>query len=86
MREPQWTLSAFICPHGKKHCSYVRPSWWFWLSSTMWSPGRRSAGIRPEVARLLVARGDDLGAIMTFGSLQSGIVHARKSIRAAAAR
>jgi len=33
-------------------------------------------GIRPEVARLLVAQGYDFRAIKTFGSLQNGVVHA----------
>jgi rsbT co-antagonist protein RsbR len=33
-------------------------------------------GIRPEVARLLVAQGYDLRSIKTFGSLQNGIVQA----------
>ncbi len=41
-------------------------------------------GIRPEVARLLVAQGHDLGAIRTFGSLQNGIVHAMKRVRGVA--
>ena len=40
-------------------------------------------GIRPEVARLLVAQGYDLGAIKTFGSLQNGIIHAMKRARGA---
>jgi rsbT co-antagonist protein RsbR len=35
-------------------------------------------GIRPEVARLLVAQGYDLSGIKTFGSLQNGIIHAMK--------
>lgn len=33
-------------------------------------------GIRPEVARTLVAEGQDLSAVKTFGSLQNGIIHA----------
>jgi rsbT co-antagonist protein RsbR len=33
-------------------------------------------GIRPEVAQTLVGLGTDLGAIVTRGSLQSGIAHA----------
>jgi rsbT co-antagonist protein RsbR len=40
-------------------------------------------GVRPEVARLLVAQGHDLSHIKTFGSLQHGIVHAMKRGRAA---
>lgn len=43
-------------------------------------------GIRPEVARLLVAQGHDLGAIRTFGSLQNGIVDAMKRVRGRASR
>jgi rsbT co-antagonist protein RsbR len=41
-------------------------------------------GIRPEVARLLVAQSHDLGAIKTFGSLHHGIAHAMKRARRAA--
>jgi rsbT co-antagonist protein RsbR len=43
-------------------------------------------GIRPEVARLLVAQGHDLGAVRTFGSLQNGIVDAMKRVRGIASR
>ena len=43
-------------------------------------------GIRPEVARLLVAQGHDLGAVRTFGSLQNGIVDAMKRVRGRASR
>ncbi len=38
-------------------------------------------GIRPEIARRLVAQGHDLGAVQMFGSLQNGIVHALKRAR-----
>jgi rsbT co-antagonist protein RsbR len=38
-------------------------------------------GIRPEVARLLVAQGHDLSAVRTFGSLQSGIIYAMERAR-----
>jgi rsbT co-antagonist protein RsbR len=40
-------------------------------------------GVRPEVARLLVAQGYDLSRIKTFGSLQNGIVSAMKRKREA---
>ncbi|WP_437279674.1 PAS domain S-box protein [Sorangium sp. So ce375] len=40
------------------------------------------SGIRPDVARVLVGLGADLDGVATFGSLQSGIVHA---LRGAAA-
>ncbi len=43
-------------------------------------------GIRPEVARLLVAQGHDLSAVRTFGSLQNGIVDAMKRARDLALR
>ena len=43
-------------------------------------------GVRPEVARLLVAQGHDLGGVRTFGSLQNGIVDAMKRVRGAASR
>lgn len=33
-------------------------------------------GIRPEVARVLVALDADLGGLVTKGTLQSGILHA----------
>lgn len=43
-------------------------------------------GVRPEVARLLVAEGHDLSGVRTFGSLQNGIVDAMKRVRGAALR
>jgi rsbT co-antagonist protein RsbR len=43
-------------------------------------------GMRPEIARLLVAEGHDLSSVRTFGSLQNGIVDAMKRVRGGASR
>lgn len=39
------------------------------------------SGIRPDVARTLVAIGADLSGIVTYGNLQAAIAHAMKAVR-----